>query len=60
MAEALRLVRSDQPAFAASELLALAISRVPVAPRLAIPGGSAVAALGATRARLGRDWDLEE
>lgn len=56
MAEGLRVVRSDDPAIAASELLALAISRVPDAPRLAIPGGSAVAALGLARQRLGRAW----
>jgi 6-phosphogluconolactonase len=54
--EAVRVVRSDHPAFAASELLVEAISRVPDAPRLAIPGGSAVAALGPAREKLGRAW----
>ena len=56
MVEAMRVVRSDDPAIAASELLVEAISRVPDAPRLAIPGGSAVAALGPTREKLGRAW----
>lgn len=55
MAERLRVVRSDDPAGAASELLARALSRVPD-PRLAIPGGSAVAALGPARRKLGSAW----
>lgn len=56
MAEGPRVLRSDEPVVAASELLALAISRFRDAPRLAIPGGSAVAALGATREKLGSVW----
>jgi 6-phosphogluconolactonase len=54
--EALRVVRSDDPALAAAQLLVEALARVPDAPRLAIPGGSAVAAVGPTREKLGRAW----
>lgn len=57
MAEAMRVIRSDDPVFAASELLVEAISRVPDAPRLAIPGGSAVAALRPAREELGSAWE---
>ncbi|MDJ0865251.1 MAG: 6-phosphogluconolactonase [Myxococcota bacterium] len=56
MAELATLVRSDAPVFAAAELLAKALERAPARPRLAIPGGSAVAALGPARARLGDAW----
>jgi 6-phosphogluconolactonase len=56
VAEAVRIVRSDAPAIAASELLVEAISGLPKAPRLAIPGGSAAAAIGPARERLGRAW----
>jgi 6-phosphogluconolactonase len=56
VAETPRVIRSDAPAAAAAQLLVEAISRVPDAPRLAIPGGSAVAALGPAREKLGSGW----
>lgn len=56
MVEGVGVICCDDPAIAASELLFEAIARVPDAPRLAIPGGSAVAALGPVRERLGRAW----
>ena len=41
MVEGVEVIRSDDPEIAASELLVEALSRVPDAPLLAIPGGSA-------------------
>ena len=57
MAEAIRLVHRGDPAGAAAELLAQALARAPDGPRLAIPGGSALAALGPARAALGPAWE---
>lgn len=59
MVEAPRLVLSDDPVNAAGALLADAVEAVDRgrgAARLAIPGGSALAALGAARRRLGEAW----
>jgi len=59
MVEAARLVCSDDPIGAAGALLADAVVEVDRsrgATRLAIPGGSALPALGAARRRLGGAW----
>lgn len=60
MASAPRIVRADNPVAAASALLAEAIAEADGrrgAARLAIPGGSALAALAPARARLGAAWE---
>ncbi len=57
--QAPRLVRASDPIEVAAELLAdalLELDRVRGAARLAIPGGSALAALGPARIRLGEAW----
>jgi 6-phosphogluconolactonase len=54
-----RVVHADDPVRAAGELLAAAVARAAeqgAAPRLAIPGGSALAAVGPARAVLGEKW----
>jgi len=54
-----RVIHAREPARVASALLATAIARVQerkTGPRLAIPGGSALAALGPARAGLGSIW----
>lgn len=59
MAEAPRLVCADDPVEAAGALLAdavRAVDRARGATRLAIPGGSALAALGAAQRRLADAW----
>lgn len=59
MVEAPRLVRAGDPADSAGALLAdavRAVDRARGATRLAIPGGSALAALGAAQGRLGDAW----
>jgi 6-phosphogluconolactonase len=59
VAETPQLVCSDDPVDAAGRLLAdavLAVDRARGAARLAIPGGSALAALGTARRRLGETW----
>lgn len=60
MANAPRIVRAGDPVAAASALLAEAIAAADGrrgAARLAIPGGSALAALGPARARVGAAWE---
>jgi 6-phosphogluconolactonase len=53
----MRVVRSDEPVRRAAELLVEAIGRSAVArPRLAIPGGSALAAVGPARIALAEEW----
>jgi 6-phosphogluconolactonase len=56
VAESVTVLRSPDPSEAAAERLVGAMARAPGAPRLAIPGGSAVAALGPARELLGGDW----
>lgn len=56
MVEALRVVRADTPLRVAGALVAEAVKAAGRAPRLAIPGGSALAALGPARAELGGAW----
>jgi 6-phosphogluconolactonase len=53
------VVRSDDPVGAAAELVVAAVARADTrggAPRLAIPGGSALAAVGPAREALGGIW----
>jgi 6-phosphogluconolactonase len=59
VAEKPRVMRTDDPVDAAAELVAAAVAGVAArggAPRLAIPGGSALAAVGSARAALGGVW----
>ena len=59
MSEELEITRTRDPAGTAGFLLAdavTAVDRARGAPRLAIPGGSALAALGAAQERLGERW----
>ena len=56
MADAVALLRSDDPVEVAAERLVEALARAPESPRLAIPGCSASLALGSAREMLGTDW----
>jgi 6-phosphogluconolactonase len=56
VADPARTLHSDDPVRAAGRLLARRLEAAGPAPRLAIPGGSALAALKVARAALGSTW----
>lgn len=56
MADTLEVVASDDPESAAADRLTSWLRGMPGDVRLAIPGGSAAAVIGAVRRSLGKDW----